>query len=81
MLIWLNCLISVGVGKIFWRPVYDGFYEKFKPYFEKKYFTFFNINDINANFALLSCMLIIQKSSFALILLRLNFIRVINIDR
>ena len=40
----------VGVGKIFWRPVYDGFYEKFKPYFEKKYFTFFNINDINANF-------------------------------
>ena len=24
----------VGVGKIFWRPVYDGFYEKFKPYFE-----------------------------------------------
>ena len=50
MLIWLNGLISVGVGEIFWRPVYDGDYEKFNPYFEKKYFTFFNINDINANF-------------------------------
>ena len=39
-----------GVGKIFGRPVYDGFYEEFKPYLEKNDFTFFNINDINANF-------------------------------